>query len=404
MSRGASRDERAGDGLKPATRLARAGRAAKYTHGVVNPPVYHASTCTFETLAEFDERRENPDGGLYYGRRGTPTIWALEDALTQMEPGAAGTKLFPSGVAAIAGALLSVVKPGDHVLMADSVYEPTRGMAKGLVERIGAEVEFYDPLIGEEIAAKFRDETRCVYLESPGSLTFEVQDVPAICAAAKERGITTMLDNTWATPLLFPAIEAGADLSIQSLTKFVVGHSDAMMGSVTAAKSHWPRLKAMALRLGQTAGPDDVYLALRGLRTLEPRLRRHGESALTVAAALAEHPAVRRVLCPGLPGDPNHALWKRDFAGYSSIFTIELEGGERHHLAAMIDNLALFSIGFSFGGYESLVLPVDPASLRTATTFDQDGPILRIHIGQEDAGDLIADLTAGLDRYEAAVR
>lgn len=389
--------------LKPATRLARAGRSRKFTHGIVNPPVYHASTCTFETLAEFDERRTNPDGGLYYGRRGTPTIWALEEALTEMEPGAAGTKLFPSGVAAIACALLSVVKPGDHVLMADSVYEPTRAMAKGLLERLGADVEFYDPHAGAEIAASFRDNTRCVYLESPGSLTFEIQDVPAVCAAAKERGITTMLDNTWATPLLSPAMAAGIDLSLQSLTKFVVGHSDAMMGSVTAAKSHWPRLKAMALRLGQTVGPDDAYLALRGIRTLDARLRRHGESALKVASALSEHSAVKRVLCPGLPGHPDHDLWKRQFAGYSSLFAIELNGGERRHLSALIDELALFSIGFSFGGYESLVLPVEPASLRTATNFVQSGPLLRIHIGLEDADDLISDLWAGLDRFRAAL-
>ncbi|WP_224199609.1 MULTISPECIES: cystathionine beta-lyase [Pacificimonas] len=386
-------------GLKPATRLARAGRARRFTQGVVNPPVYHASTCTFETLAEFDARRADPDSGLFYGRRGTPTLWALEEALTSLQEQAEGTRLFPSGVAAIAGAFLSVVRPGDHVLLADSVYEPTRAMAKGLLERLGAEPEYYDPRIGGDVAALFRKNTRAVYMESPGSLTFEVQDVPAICAAAQDAGITTIADNTWASPLLFPALDRGVDIEIQSLTKFVVGHSDVLMGSLTARKSHWPRVKAMALRLGQTVGPDDAYLTLRGLRTLDSRLKRHGESALHIARELARHSAVARVLCPGLDGDPGHELWQRDFAGYSSLFSIELAGGSRSDLAAMVDRLELFSMGFSFGGYESLVLPVDPGELRTATEFRAAGPILRIHIGMEDPGDLLEDLIAGLDRF-----
>jgi cystathionine beta-lyase len=401
---GEDEDKAGADGaaLAPATRLAHAGRRPEWTHGVVNPPVYHASTCTFQTLDAFDERLADPDGGLYYGRRGTPTHWALEEALTEMEPGAGGTKLFPSGVAAIATALMAVVKTGDHVLIADSVYEPTRAMAKGLLARIGAEAEFYDPLIGDGIAELFRDNTAALYMESPGSLTFEVQDVPALCTAAKARGIATILDNTWATPLLFPALARGIDISVQSLTKFVVGHSDAMLGSVSATEEYLPRVKAMTYRLGQTAGPDDVALGLRGLRTLAARMDRHGRSALTVARALAEHRAVARVLCPGLPDDPHHALWQRDFAGYSSIFSIELAGGERAHLAAMIDPLRLFSMGFSFGGYESLVLPVNPAPLRTATSFAQGGPIVRIHVGLEEPDDLIRDLIAGLDRFADA--
>ena len=388
---------------RAATRLVRAGRRPDYTHGIVNPPVYHASTCTFETLAEFDERLNDPDGGLYYARRGTPTIWALEEALTGMEPGAAGTKLFPSGVAALAGAFLAVCRPGDHLLIADSVYEPTRLMAQGLLKRLGVECEFYDPLIGGGIGELFRDNTRAVFMESPGSLTFEVQDVPAIAAAAQARGITAMLDNTWATSLLFPAVASGIDLVIQSLTKFVIGHSDAIMGCVTASKSHWPRLKQAALRLGQTAGPDDVFLALRGLRTLPVRLERHGSSSLAVARALAGHRAVRRVICPGLPGDPGHRLWSRDFSGYSSLFSIELAGGERAALAHLIDDLTLFSIGFSFGGFESLVLPVDPEPIRSAVPWRADGPLLRIHVGLEEPDDLIRDLSAGLDRYEEAV-
>ncbi|MGB3721910.1 MAG: cystathionine beta-lyase [Pacificimonas sp.] len=384
------------------TELIRAGRDPRLTSGIVNPPVYHASTCTFETLADFDARLKDPDGGLYYGRRGSPTIWALEDALTGMETEAAGTKLFPSGVAALAAAFLSVCRSGDHVLIADTVYEPTRALANGLLKTIGVETEFYDPLVGGAISDLIRDDTRVIFMESPGSLTFEVQDVPAICAAAKAKDVVTIIDNTWATPLLFPALSHGVDLCVQSLTKFVVGHSDAMLGSVTANAALWPRLKTMALQLGQVAGPDDIFLGLRGLRTLSLRMKRHGETALRVAVALAEHPAVGRVLCPGLPGDPGHKLWARDFSGYSSLFSIEMAGGRRSDFAAMVDKLALFGMGFSFGGFESLVLPVNPAPNRTATDRFGRKPMLRIHCGLEDTDDLIRDLMTGLDRYRKA--
>ena len=395
-----------GEGPAPAlaTRLTQAGRRSEWTHGIVNPPVYHASTCTFETLEEFDWARANPDDGLYYGRRGTPTTWALEEALTEIEPGAAGTKLFPSGLAAIATAFLAVVKPGDHVLIADSVYEPTRALAGGLLKRIGAEPQFYDPTIGQDIADLVRDETTCVYVESPGSLTFEVQDVKTIAAAAHSVDAVVIADNTWATSLLFQPIEQGVDLVVQSLSKFVVGHSDAMLGSLTANQRLLPRMKAGTYRLGQVAAPDDAYLGLRGLRTLGPRMQRHGKNAIAVGSALAEHPAVARVLCPALPGDPGHGLWERDFSGASSLFTLMLDGGKRENLAVLIDGLSHYSIGFSFGGYESLVLPVDPAPLRTATRFEATGPMLRVHVGLEDPDDLIADLSAGLDRYRRAAR
>lgn len=389
------------DEPKSATRAAQAGRRAEWTHGIVNPPVYRASTCLFDTLADLDAAVASPDAGLYYGRRGTPSQWALAEALTELEPGAAGTHLFPSGVAAIAAALLSVLKAGDHLLMVDSAYEPARLMIKGLLKPIGVETEFYDPAIGTGIEALLRPNTACIYLESPGSLTFEVQDVPAIAALARARGIATILDNTWATPLLFAAISHGVDLSAQSLTKFVAGHSDAMLGAVTAAPAAWPKLRAMALRLGQTAAPDDCFLALRGLRTLPLRMERHGQSALTVAAALSRHKAVARTVCPGLPGDAFHDLWKRDFTGYSSLFAIVLKGGGHADLAPVVDGLAHFGMGFSFGGFESLVLPIDPKPLRTVTRRDEPGPTLRIHIGLEDPGDLIADLVAGLDRYAA---
>lgn len=381
----------------PATKLVHAGRRPEWTHGVVNPPVYRASTCLFETLDAYEAASRNPDAGLYYGRRGTPTTWALAEALTEMEPGAAGTHLFPSGVAAIAAALLAATSSGGHVLMADNVYEPTRLMAKSILAQSGIETEFYDPTNHESLPQRIRENTQAIYMESPGSLTFEVQDVPAIAALARARGVLSILDNTWATPLLFPAIRHGVDLSVQSLTKYVVGHSDALMGSVTAAPDAWQNLRNTALRLGQTAAPDDCALALRGLRTLAIRMERHGKTALALAQALAAHPAVERVICPGLPGDPGHALWTRDFSGYASLFAIALKPGSREALAGCVDNLRHFSMGFSFGGYESLVLPVKPQ--RTATRWQTEGPMLRIHCGLEDADDLIADMTDALDRY-----
>ncbi|MGB7406851.1 MAG: cystathionine beta-lyase [Pacificimonas sp.] len=385
--------------LKTATRLAHVGRALAAEIGVVNTPVVRASTCTFDSLAEFDARVADPDSGPYYGRRATPTMTALEDALTAIEPEAAGTRIFPSGVAAIVTAILAVARTGDHLLMADSVYEPTRNLASGLQKRMGIETEFYDPLVGAGIDKLLRDNTKVIFLESPGSLTFEIQDVPAITAIARERNVTTILDNTWATPLLFPALAHGVDIVVQSLTKFVIGHSDALLGSASATAKHWPRLKAMALRLGQTAGPDDMFLALRGLRTLTLRMRQHGDTTLAVAQAVRAHPKVARVLCPGLDGDPGHDLWQRDFAGYSSIFSLVMKGGERVGLAEIIDQLDLFGIGFSFGGFESLVLPIRPETVRSATDWAAEGPMLRIHCGLEDAVDLIADLTRGLDRY-----
>ena len=386
-------------GSAPNTRLAHAGRRAEWTHGIVNPPVYRASTCLFDTQADLDRAIADPDAGLYYGRRGTPTQWALAEALNELEPGAAGTQLFPSGVAAITAAILSTVRPGGHALFPDSAYEPTRIFARTTLAQLGVAVEFYEPGIGAGIADRLRPDSCCLFMESPGSLTFEVADIPAMAAAARAAGVTSILDNTWATPLLFPALAHDVDISVQSLTKFVVGHSDALMGSATANANAWRGLRQTALRLGQTAAPDDCFLALRGLRTLPLRMARHGDSALKVAARLADHPAVSRVLCPGLAGDPGHALWRRDFSGYSSLFSIVLDGGVNADLAAITDTLQHFGMGFSFGGFESLVLPVDPAPLRTATRWHGEGPVLRIHVGLEDPDELIADLVAGLDRY-----
>ena len=387
------------------TRLVHAGRASAYTRGpdmtagIVNPPVWHASTIVFDDLAALDAARAHPDHGLFYGRRGTPTQWALEEALTAMEPGAAGTKLYPSGVAAVAAALLTVVRAGDHVLMVDTAYEPSRAFADRFLKPLGIATTFYPPTA--DVTPYLQPNTRAILIESPGSLSFEVQDVPAIVAVAKAHTIATVMDNTWATPLLFSPIAFGVDFSVQALTKYTGGHSDLMMGSVTTTAKYWGRLKTKSYLLGYCVGPDDAYLALRGLRTLALRLERQGASALAVAEWLAGHAEVARVLHPALPGDPGHDLWRRDFSGASGLFAVVLRRGGRAHTAALIDRLDHFGIGFSWGGYESLILPVELDGIRTATSPDSGGQIVRLSIGLEDPADLIADLGRGLERYAA---
>lgn len=392
-----------GEGKKgDGTRVVGAGRRPEWTQGIVNPPVWRASTILYDTVADLRASAgKDTHHRLFYGRRGTPTQWSLADALTQLEPGAEATFLYPSGVAAIAAALLSVLSPGDELLLADSVYDPTRNLAGGLLKRFGIATRFYDPLIGGGIAELIGDNTRAIFMESPGSLTFEVQDVPAIVAAAKARGVTTLLDNTWATPLLFPVIEKGVDLSILACTKYVVGHSDVMLGSVTAAPSHWARLRDASFQLGQTASPDDAWLGARGLRTMALRLKQHGEGSLEIARWLETRPEVARVLHPALPGCPGHELFERDFNGPAGLFTFILRGGGEAARAALIDGLELFGIGYSWGGYESLALPIDPQRFRTVTSWQAEGPAVRLQIGLEDPADLIADLTAGLDRFRA---
>jgi cystathionine beta-lyase len=386
-------------GLGVGTQLAQAGRS--HAHDMVNPPVARASTILFETLADLDAAIRDPDAGLYYGRRGTQTHWALEDALTALEPGAAGTKLFPSGVAAIATSLLACLKAGDELLVTDSAYEPSRTFADSLLGPLGITTRYYDPCCGAGIADVISDRTRAILLESPGSLSFEIQDLPAITAVARARGITTIIDNTWATPLRLQPLALGVDISIQALTKYVAGHSDLLMGSAAATPALWPRLKAASYRLGHHVGADDCALVLRGLRTLGVRLDRHEQSALTIARWLEDHPAVDRVWHPALPSHPQHALFARDFSGATGLFAMVLKQGSRPHTAALIDGLAHFGIGFSWGGYESLVLPVELDRIRTATRQSLPGPIIRLSIGLEDVGDLIADLDAGLARYQA---
>jgi cysteine-S-conjugate beta-lyase len=385
-----------------ATRLVTAGRRPEWTGAVVNPPVWRASTHLYESSADLKAGRPNADGHFYYGRRGSPTQWALADALTELEPGAAGTVLYPSGVAAIAAALLAVLRPGDVLLMTDNAYEPSRSLARGLLADMGVETRFFDPLDVDGFAAAICNRSRAVLLESPGSLTMDVQDVPALTAIARERGLVSLIDNTWASPLGFPALARGADMAIMSLTKHVGGHSDLMMGSVSAAEPWHTRLRRTAQALGQVVSPDDAALALRGLRTMGLRLERSTASALAVAQWLATRPEVSAVLCPMLPGAPGHDLWRRDFTGGCGLFSFILKGSNAEARGRMIDTLRLFGIGYSWGGFESLVVPVDPANIRTASPWPPAGMDLadrfglRLSIGLEDPADLIADLEAGL--------
>jgi cystathionine beta-lyase len=389
--------------LRPDTKVVTAGRRPEWTAGVVNTPVWRASTILYDDVAHLRASgAADTHHRLFYGRRGTPTQWSLADALTSLEPGAEGTFLYPSGVAAIAACLLAVLSPGDELLVPDSAYDPTRSMATGLLKRFGIAARFYDPLAGAGIAELIGPATRAIFMESPGSLTFEVQDVPAIVAFARARGLATILDNTWATPLFFPAIAHGVDYSILACTKYVVGHSDVMLGSVTAGPGRFASLRDTSFQLGQVTSPDDAWLGSRGLRTMSVRLRQHQASALAIAHWLDAQPEVSRVLHPALPSCPGHETFARDFLGSSGLFSFALAGGDDRARAALIDALDHFGIGYSWGGYESLALPVDPARYRTATTPDFAGPLVRLQIGLEDPADLIADLERGLAAFRAA--
>jgi cystathionine beta-lyase len=385
-------------GKRPDTRLVRGGRRKEWRGRLVNPPVHRASTILFDTVAEM--RAAVPEfGEYYYGLHGTATQWALSEALTELEPGAAGTALYPSGLAAVAAALLSVLSAGDALLMTDSVYGPTRRFCDTFLKRYGVTTLYYDPLIGAGIGGLIGERTRAIFLESPGSLTMEVQDVPAICSVARDRGIATLLDNTWATPLFFPAIAAGVDLSILAGTKYVGGHADVMLGSVTANSAWYPKLERTSWDLGQSVGPDDAWLCSRGLRTMGVRLRQHESSALRIARWLQEQPQVAAVLHPALPDCPGHEIWARDFKGSSGLFSFVLKGGGDSGRVRFIEALELFGLGYSWGGYESLAVPPDPERIRTATRWEAEGPLVRLQIGLEDPEDLIEDLAAGLARW-----
>jgi cystathionine beta-lyase len=391
------------DKQKSSTRLVTGGRRAEWTGAVVNPPVWRASTHLYPNMASLrDGPKRNEDGHFFYGRRGAPTQWALAEALTLLEPGAAGTMLYPSGVAAVAGALIAVLRPGDVLLMTDNAYDPSRAMGMGLLKQFGIETRFFDPLDIGGFEAAICQRSRAVLLEAPGSLTMEVQDVPALAAISRSRGLVSLMDNTWASPLGFPVLKRGVDISIMSLTKHIGGHSDLMMGSASAGPELYAKLRRTAQGLGQVVSPDDAALALRGLRTLAVRLERESSSALEVAAWLANRPEVALVMCPMLPGSPGHEIWRRDFTGSCGLFSFVLRGQDATARARFIDALQLFGIGYSWGGYESLVVPVDPAPIRAVTPWpfagmdqaDQLG--VRLSIGLEDPSDLIADLEQAL--------
>jgi cystathionine beta-lyase len=401
-------DNNAGRG----TRLVGAGRRKEWTSapgragGVVNPPVWRGSTHLYDDMADLAAGRPNDDGHFYYGRRGAPTQWALAEALTEIEAGAAGTLLYPSGVAAIAGALLAVLDAGDDVLIADNAYFPSRMLGDGLLRRFGIAARYFDPLDLASFPGLFRENTRAVLFESPGSLTMEVCDVPALAAIARERGAVSLIDNTWATPLGFPALERGCDVAIMSLTKHAGGHSDLLMGSVSAGEGQMARLKRTAQLLGQVVSPDDAALALRGLRTMGVRLERETAGALAIARWLEGRAEVARVLCPMLPGSPGHDAWQRDFTGGCGLFSFVLKGRDEEARARFIDALELFGIGYSFGGFESLVIPFDPASARSIRAWPSEGTDpadrlgVRLSIGLEEVEDLIADLERGFAAME----
>ena len=386
--------------FKVETRLTTGGRDPFAHHGYVNTPVYHASTLLYRTAEDYLAHR----GHYQYGRRGTPTSEALEMALREIEGNAcAGVALLPSGLAAISTAMLAVLRSGDNVLVTDSVYGPTRRFCDSVLVRFGITTTYYDPLIGGEIAKLMQKNTRAIFLESPGSLSFEIQDVPAIAAVAHTRGALVLMDNTWASPLYFRALEKGVDLSIQSGTKYIGGHSDVMLGTVSANEAAWPQLKDMVFSSGLCVGPDDMYLGLRGLRTMGVRLARHQQSGLAVARWLQARPEVLRVLHPALPDDIGHAIWKRDFTGACGLFSIVFKRVPQKAVFAFLNALHLFGMGASWGGYESLAIPFDCTAVRTATKWAPGGPTVRFHIGLEDVGDLIADLEKGFAAYAAAL-
>lgn len=382
-----------GGHTKTSTRLSHTGREPARQHGFVNTPIYRGSTVLFPTMAAIEAN----DQAYTYGRTGTPTVRALEEAIAELE-GGHRTLLTPSGLSAIATALLSFVSAGDEVLIVDTIYRPARRFCDNVLGRLGVKITYYDPLIGAGISKFIGEKTKVVFAESPGSQTFEVQDIPAIAKAAHAAGAVLILDNTWATPLYFKSFDHGVDVSIQAATKYIVGHADAMLGAVTVSEDTAQAVQKTHEDLGLCPGPEDVYLGLRGLRSLGVRLERHQKSALELARWLADRPEVAQVIHPAMTSDLGHTLWKRDFTGSSGLFSIVLKPVPRERVAAMLDGLELFGMGYSWGGFESLILPFDPSAYRTATKWKAEGPAIRLHVGLEDVEDLKADLEAGFVR------
>jgi cystathionine beta-lyase len=384
---------------KAETTLVTAGRDTKAQKGFVNPPVVHGSTVLYPTAEDLHAHR----GEFQYGRRGTPTTKALQEALMALEgPQCAGVGLAPSGLAAITTTLLAVLKSGDHLLVCDNAYRPSRNFCNGVLARYGVETTYFDPSIGGGVDKLFKPNTRAVLVEAPGSQSFEMPDIPAIAAVGHARGVLVIDDNTWATPLYHRSLEQGVDISMQAATKYIGGHSDIMFGTISANAKAWPLISEAIHLLGVCAGPDDVFLALRGLRTLSVRLAQHHRSGIEMARWLATRPEVARVLHPALESHPGHAIWKRDFTGASGLFSIVLKPASQRAVDALLDTVRLFGMGYSWGGFESLVIPFDCSGHRTATTWAPGGPALRLHIGLEDVGDLKADLERGFAAFNAA--
>ncbi|HFT0272208.1 TPA: cystathionine beta-lyase [Klebsiella pneumoniae] len=386
------------------TALVNAGRSKKYTQGSVNSVIQRASSLVFDTVeAKKHATRNRANGELFYGRRGTLTHFSLQEAMCELE-GGAGCALFPCGAAAVANTILAFVEQGDHVLMTNTAYEPSQDFCTKILAKLGVTTSWFDPLIGADIARLVRPETRVVFLESPGSITMEVQDVPAIVAAVRQVApeAIIMLDNTWAAGILFKALDFGIDISIQAGTKYLIGHSDAMVGTAVANARCWPQLRENAYLMGQMLDADTAYMTSRGLRTLGVRLRQHHESSLRIAEWLAQHPQVARVNHPALPGSKGHEFWKRDFTGSSGLFSFVLSKRLNDaELAEYLDNFSLFSMAYSWGGFESLILANQPeqiAHIRPDAEVDFSGTLIRLHIGLENVDDLQADLAAGFAR------
>jgi len=382
------------------TKIITAGRSKKWTNGVVNPPVQRASTVIFDSVQAMQQAGAKcSQQSLYYGRRGTSTAFAFSDAMVALE-GGAGCALYPSGTAAITNAILSFVNTGDHLLMVDSVYEPTRDFCDKILTKLGVTTTYYDPLIGSNIVELIQANTVLVFLESPGSVTMEVQDVPAIAEVAHQHDCMVMLDNTWSAGYHFQPFEFGVDVSIQAATKYIVGHSDVMLGTATATAKYWPQLQQNSYLMGQCTSPDDLYLALRGLRTLSVRLTQHEQNALVIAHWLADREEVATVLHPALSSCPGHEYFKRDFSGSNGLFSFVLNGGNVAAVTAMLDGMQHFKMGFSWGGFESLILANHHVQrLRTTTHWPYQSALIRLHIGLEHVDDLLADLSAGFERF-----
>lgn len=387
---------------KQDTVLARAGNRPTEHRGIINPPVYHASTVLFPTVAALEEGVRNRFKSVYYGLYGTPTTFALEEAVAAIEGGRFGFAL-PSGLAAITMPIGAFVRPGDHILAVDNAYDPVRGFCDRFLQPFGIEVTFFDSMAPDRVASLIRPNTKLLYLETPGSLTLEVPDIAALAKPARARGLKVLVDNTWATGLHFKPFDHGADVSIYAATKYLGGHSDLMLGVIVCREEAVHiAIKQFAHGLGLVAAPDDCYLALRGVRTLSVRMERHLKNSLRLAHWLRERPEVARVLHPALEGSPGHELWKRDFSGGGGLFSIVLNAASADAVAAMLNGLELFGMGFSWGGYESLIVPAEPAKYRSATNWDGEGPLLRIQTGLEDPDDLIADLSLGFERLNRA--